>query len=52
MLRPVGALLFGLLADRYGRRCHADGQRIYFSRIELLCGFAPSFTVFLVLRAL
>ena len=51
-LRPVGALLFGLLADRFGRRIPLMANVIYFSIIELLCGFAPNFTVFLVLRAL
>ena len=51
-LRPVGALLFGLLADRFGRRIPLMANVIYFSAIELLCGFAPSYTVFLVLRAL
>ncbi|HEV3220742.1 MAG TPA: MFS transporter [Candidatus Acidoferrales bacterium] len=50
--RPLGALLFGLLADRYGRRVPLMLNVIYFSLIELLCGFAPNFTVFLVLRAL
>jgi SHS family lactate transporter-like MFS transporter len=51
-LRPVGAFLFGLLADRYGRRIPLMLNVIYFSIIELLCGFAPNYTVFLVLRAL
>ena len=51
-MRPVGALLFGLLADRYGRRIPLMANVIYFSIIELLCGFAPSFKVFLILRAL
>jgi len=51
-LRPVGALLFGLLADRYGRRIPLMANVIYFSVIELLCGFAPNYTVFLILRAL
>lgn len=51
-MRPVGALLFGLLADRYGRRIPLMANVIYFSLIELLCGFAPNYTVFLVLRAL
>jgi SHS family lactate transporter-like MFS transporter len=51
-LRPVGALLFGLLADRYGRRIPLMANVIYFSVIELLCGFAPNYTVFLMLRAL
>jgi len=51
-LRPVGAILFGLLADRYGRRVPLMANVIYFSLIELLCGFAPNYTVFLILRAL
>src|SRR5262252_9501610 len=51
-MRPVGALLFGLLADRYGRRIPLMANVIYFSIIELACGFSPNFTVFLILRAL
>jgi len=51
-MRPLGALLFGLLADRYGRRIPLMANVIYFSIIELLCGFAPNFKVFLLLRAL
>jgi SHS family lactate transporter-like MFS transporter len=51
-LRPVGALLFGVLADRFGRRIPLMANVIYFSVIELLCGFAPSYKVFLLLRAL
>ena len=31
-MRPVGALLFGLLADRYGRRIPLMANVIYFSR--------------------
>ncbi len=51
-MRPVGALVFGLLADRYGRRRPLMANVVFFSIIELLCGFAPNYTVFLVLRAL
>jgi MFS transporter, SHS family, lactate transporter len=51
-MRPLGALIFGLLADRYGRRIPLMANVIYFSIIELACGFAPNFTVFLILRAL
>jgi SHS family lactate transporter-like MFS transporter len=51
-MRPVGAFLFGLLADRFGRRVPLMANVIYFSVIEVLCGFAPNYTVFLVLRAL
>lgn len=50
--RPVGALLFGVLADRYGRRPVLMFNILSFSVIELACAFAPSLTVLLVLRAL
>ena len=49
-MRPLGALIFGLLADRYGRRVPLMANVIFFSVVELLCGFAPNYTVFLVLR--
>src|SRR5437660_10959249 len=51
-MRPLGALLFGLLADRVGRGIQLMANVIYFSVIELACGFAPNFTVFLLLRIL
>ncbi len=51
-MRPVGALLFGVLADRYGRRKPLMANVVFFSVMELLCGFAPNYTVFLVLRAI
>jgi SHS family lactate transporter-like MFS transporter len=50
--RPAGAFIFGLLADRYGRRVTLMGNVLFYSVIEVLCGFAPSFTVFILLRAL
>ncbi|MGH9530419.1 MAG: MFS transporter [Terriglobales bacterium] len=51
-MRPVGALVFGFLADRYGRRRPLMANVLFFSTIELLCGFAPNYTVFLILRAI
>ncbi len=51
-MRPVGALLFGMMADRYGRRRPLMVNVLFFSAIELLCGFAPNYTVFLILRML
>jgi len=50
--RPVGALLFGLLADRYGRRLPLMLDLVFYSVIEVLSGLAPNFSTFLVLRAL
>ena len=50
--RPVGAFLFGLLADRYGRRLPLMIDLVFYSVVEVLTGFAPNFTTFLVLRAL
>ncbi len=50
--RPVGALVFGLVADRYGRRLPLMLNLVFFSVIEVLTGLAPSYGVFLVLRAL
>src|SRR2546425_6423803 len=50
--RPVGAFLFGLLADRYGRRLPLMLDLVFFSVIEVLSGLAPNYTTFLVLRAL
>ena len=51
-MRPLGAVIFGLLADRYGRRRPLMANVIFFSVVELLCGFSPNYTVFLILRAL
>lgn len=49
-MRPVGALFFGLLADRYGRRVTLMANVLFYSVLELLCGFSTSFTMFLILR--
>jgi SHS family lactate transporter-like MFS transporter len=50
--RPVGAFLFGLMADRYGRRLPLMIDLVFYSVIEVLSGFAPNYTTFLILRAL
>src|SRR3954467_3706154 len=50
--RPVGAFVFGLMADRYGRKLPLMIDLVFFSIVEVLSGLAPSYTVFLVLRAL
>ncbi|HXY09109.1 MAG TPA: MFS transporter [Terriglobales bacterium] len=51
-MRPAGAVLFGLLADRYGRQKPLIANVVFFSLIELFCGFAPNYAVFLGLRTL
>lgn len=52
MFRPLGALLFGFLGDRFGRRIPLMVDIIFYSVIELLTAFSPNFTIFLILRAL
>jgi SHS family lactate transporter-like MFS transporter len=51
-MRPVGALLFGLMADRYGRRIPLMVNLVFYSVIEVLSGLAPNYTTFFVLRLL
>jgi MFS transporter, SHS family, lactate transporter len=51
-MRPLGAVIFGFLADRYGRRTPLMANVVFFSVVELLCGFSPNYTVFLVLRTI
>jgi len=48
----VGAFIFGLMADRYGRRIPLMIDLVFYSVVEVATGFAHSFTTFLVLRAL
>jgi SHS family lactate transporter-like MFS transporter len=50
--RPVGAFLFGMMADRFGRRVTLMVDIIAYSVFELASAFAPSLKVFMVTRAL
>lgn len=50
--RPVGAAIFGLLADKYGRRIPLMVDVAFYSLIELLTGFSTSVTMLLILRTL
>src|SRR3954468_14458587 len=52
MMRPLGAFIFGLLGDRFGRRIPLMADIIFYSLMELLTAFAPNFTIFLLFRAL
>jgi SHS family lactate transporter-like MFS transporter len=50
-MRPVGAFLFGLMADRFGRRPTLMVDIIAYSIFELASAFAPSLKMFLIMRA-
>ena len=51
-MRPVGALLFGLMADRYGRRLPLMLDIVFYSVVEVFSGLAPNYKTFLALRLL
>src|SRR5712691_10686436 len=51
-MRPVGAFIFGLLGDRFGRRIPLMIDIIFYSVMELLTAFSPNYTTLLIFRAL
>src|SRR6202011_4067792 len=51
-MRPLGAFLFGIMADRFGRRPTLMANILFYSIVEFLSGFAPSLTVLVILRGL
>ena len=51
-MRPVGAFIFGLLGDRFGRRVPLMIDIIFYSLMELLTAFSPNYTWLLIFRAL
>src|SRR5690349_13094703 len=51
-MRPIGALVFGMLADRYGRRLPLMLNVIFYALISVLSGLAPGYGSFLLLRML
>jgi SHS family lactate transporter-like MFS transporter len=51
-MRPVGALIFGRLADRFGRKPALMWNILAFSVLEMASGFAPDMTTLLIVRAL
>jgi len=50
--RWIGAIIFGLMADRFGRRIPLIINILYFSLIEILSGLAPNYKIFMFLRLL
>jgi MFS transporter, SHS family, lactate transporter len=48
--RPIGAFIFGRLADRFGRKPTLMWNILAFSALEVASGFAPTITTFLALR--
>jgi SHS family lactate transporter-like MFS transporter len=51
-MRPLGALLFGRLADRFGRKPTLMWNILAYSILEMASGFAPSMSTLLIVRAL
>jgi SHS family lactate transporter-like MFS transporter len=51
-MRPIGALFFGTLADRYGRKRPLIFCVLFFSLFSVLSGLAPSFAFFVLYRIL
>jgi SHS family lactate transporter-like MFS transporter len=52
MLRSVGALMFGTISDRYGRKWVMIFNLVLFIILELATGFTRSLSEFLAVRAL
>src|SRR5437660_8857711 len=51
-MRPIGAIVFGIMADRLGRRLPLMINVIFYAIISVLSGLAPSYQAFLLLRML
>src|SRR5216117_3357969 len=51
-MRPLGAIIFGIMADHWGRRIPLMLNVIFYALISVLSGLAPSYQVFLILRML
>jgi SHS family lactate transporter-like MFS transporter len=51
-MRPIGAIVFGLMADRFGRRLPLMLNVIFYATISVLCGLAQTYWQFMALRML
>jgi SHS family lactate transporter-like MFS transporter len=51
-MRPAGALIFGSLADRFGRKIPLIVCVLFFSTVTVLSGFSPNYSFFLAMRGL
>src|SRR5579871_4138114 len=52
MFRPVGAALFGIAGDRFGRKWPFVLNILLFSAVELATGFVQTYTQFIAVRSL
>jgi len=50
--RPIGAIIFGIMADRWGRRLPLMINVVLYAVLSVLSGLAPSYGVFLFWRML
>ncbi len=50
--RPIGAVIFGIMADRLGRRLPLMINVVFYAIVSVLSGLAPNYQVFLALRIL
>ncbi|NYF91087.1 MFS family permease [Edaphobacter lichenicola] len=51
-MRPIGALFFGALADKFGRKKPLIACVLYFSAVTVLSGLAPTYWIFMAMRLL
>ncbi|MFM2486448.1 MFS transporter [Celerinatantimonas yamalensis] len=51
-VRPIGALIFGRLAEKYGRRPILMSNIVLFSLFELLSAWSPTLTAFMIFRVM
>ena len=50
--RPIGGFVFGLMADRYGRRIPLMINTGVFAISDIMTGLAPNYTTLMIVRAL